>query len=198
MLDYTISSYVQIIAIQTLPTPAEKYIMREGMAKEKRFEIDLRRSRHDSVMKVLYRDPWFWLEKDYANENGKIVCKGNILPDDFFSNGVPYITISAIVGENGMGKSSLLELLYRLINYTTYALKEGLDAQKYTLHFVRDIYAKVWFKDDETIYYIEQFDNKIRFYNQNEDKVVYEYDYVSLQENKTTNQEAKGILKKLF
>lgn len=188
----------KIIAIQTLPTPAEKYIMPEGMAKEKRFEIDLRRSRHDSVMKVLHNATWFWLEKGYAYENEKIVCKGNILPDDFFSNGVPYITISAIVGENGMGKSSLLELLYRLINNTSYALKEGLDVQKYTLHFVRDIYARVWFQDDETIYYIEQFDSKIRFYNQNEDKVVYEYDYVSLQENKTTNQEAKGILKKLF
>ena len=89
-------------------------------------------------MKVLLSDTWFWFEKGYAYENGEIVCNGNILPNDFFSNDslkLPHITTFAIVGDNGMGKSSLLELLYRLINNTSYALKEGLDVQKSTLHF---------------------------------------------------------------
>ena len=105
----------KIIAIQSLPILDEKYILPDGVAKEKRFEIDLRRSRHDSVMKVLQSDTWFWLEKDYAYENEEIVCKGNILPDDFFSNGVPYITVSAIVGKPPTNHVVLYSPFYHLL-----------------------------------------------------------------------------------
>lgn len=43
----------------------------------------------------------------------------NTLYDDFYSegvNGIPHIQISAIVGQNGSGKSSIVEFMMRLIN----------------------------------------------------------------------------------
>ena len=188
----------KVIAIQTLSTPIEDYRVRLLTAQEKKFEIELRRARHDSVMKVLHPETGFWLERGYDFINGKVICNGDILPEKFFSNGVPYVTVSAIVGENGMGKSSLLELLYRLINNTSYALKAGLDAQKNSLHFVRDIYARLWFQADNGILYIEQTDSRIKICNQNEDRPVCVYDYANSQENKITSLEAKEMLKGLF
>ena len=72
--------------------------------------------------------------------------------------------MDAIVGENGMGKSSLLELFFRLINNVSYAMRDALEVQKYALHFVRDIYVRVWIQDDDGIYYIEQKDNNVRIH----------------------------------
>lgn len=72
-------------------------------------------------------------------EGEKVVCGEEILPDNFFSNGISYITVSAIVSEKGMGKSSLIAPIYRLINNMSYALRVGLGLQKQALHFVRDI-----------------------------------------------------------
>lgn len=43
----------------------------------------------------------------------------NTLYDDFYNeniNGIPHIQISAIVGQNGSGKSSIIEFMMRLIN----------------------------------------------------------------------------------
>ena len=52
-----------IIAIQTLPVPHERYITPDDAQREERFEIDLRRARFASVMKVLKEDKWYWLRQ---------------------------------------------------------------------------------------------------------------------------------------
>lgn len=187
----------KIIAIQTLPIPADKY-KSEGLTGEKKFENDLRLARHDSVMRVLHPDMWYWFEKGYTFEEGRIVVKGNVLPDDFYSKKCPFISISAIVGENGMGKSSLLELLFRLVNNVSYALREGLEVQKYALHFVRDIYARVWFYSDNQFYCLEQVDSCIRVHIQDKDKDEFGFDYENPQQYLIPSKEAKEHLKKLF
>lgn len=188
----------KIIAIQTLPTPADKYKREEGLVGEKKFENDLREARHDSVMKVLHPDVWYWLEKGYVYSEGKVVATNNVLPNDFYSERCPNISISAIVGENGMGKSSLLELLFRLVNNVSYALREGLEVQKYALHFVRDIYARLWYCCDDVVSYIEQNDGVIKIYNQNTNQTEYEFDYDNIQNVTVTSKEAKNHLRKLF
>ena len=188
----------KIIAIQTLPTPADKYKREEGLVGEKKFENDLRDARHDSVMKVLHPDAWYWFEKGYVYNEGRVVATNKVLPNDFYSERCPSISISAIVGENGMGKSSLLELLFRLINNVSYALREGLEVQKYALHFVRDIYARLWYCSDDVVSCIEQNDGIIKLHNQNTNQTEYEFDYDNLQNVTITSEEAKNHLRKLF
>ena len=66
------------------------------------------------------------------------------LERDFFAVGV---TISAIVGKNGSGKSSLLDLIYRMLNNLGYCLKNSLKHKLVEPHlgFVPDIYADLDF-----------------------------------------------------
>jgi len=137
-----------IIAVQTLRAPQERYRIPEGVRREEKFQIELRRARHASVMKVLKEEKWYWLARGYRMENDIMVETGEGLPSDFYSVNGPHVSLSAIVGENGMGKSSLLELFFRLINNVSYALRDALEVQKYALHFVPDIYARVWIHDD--------------------------------------------------
>jgi len=186
-----------IIAIQTLPVPHERYITPDDAQREERFEIDLRRARFASVMKVLKEDKWYWLARGYKLENDIMVEKREGLPSDFYSGNGPHISLSAIVGENGMGKSSLLELFFRLINNVSYALKDALEVQKYALHFVSDIYARVWIHDDEGIYFIEQQDGIIRIHWQNGLNEDFRFDYFAGDEVEGVRS-ARERLKKLF
>ena len=186
-----------IIAIQTLPVPHERYAIPEEAQKEERFEIDLRCARFASVMKVLKEDKWYWLARGYKLENDIMVETGEGLPSDFYSGNGPHISISAIVGENGMGKSSLLELFFRLINNVSFALRDALEVQKYALHFVPDIYARVWVHDDEGIYYIEQQDGDVVIHWQNGLNEDFHFDYYAGEDAEGVRS-ARERLKMLF
>ena len=188
----------KIVAIQTLPIPEGKYVETVGMSADQKFTLALSKARHESVMKCLDENTIFWLVKGYSLVDGIMKRIGDVLPDNFYSGDKPCISVSAIVAENGMGKSSLLELLFRLVNNTSYALREGLEVQKSSLHFVRDIYARVWVEEDNKIYYIEQADNILRIHSQDSIDYDYEFDYENLQKNVLTSEEAKNSLRKLF
>ncbi len=186
-----------IIAVQTLRAPQERYRIPEGVRGEEKYQIELRRARHASVMKVLKEDKWYWLARGYKMENDIMVETGEGLPSDFYSGNGPHISLSAIVGENGMGKSSLLELFFRLINNVSYALRDALEVQKYALHFVPDIYARVWIHDDEGIYYFEQQDGVVRIHWQNGQNGDFCFDYYAGDEAEEV-ESARERLKKLF
>ena len=188
----------KIIAIQTLPIPAGKYKVAEGVHNRGKYEHDLRLARHDSIMKVLHSEEWFWLVKGYSFIDGEVIRTEDELPMDFFSERGPYISISAIVGENGMGKSSLLELFFRIVNNASFALRLGLEVPGESLLFVRDIYARVWFQDDKAIRYIEQNDGLLRIYNQSDRKSEWDFDYDSPKSNESDSQKAKDCLRSLF
>ena len=98
------------------------------------------------------------------------------LPRTFWNDGRPEVNICAVVGENGMGKSSLLELMLRLVNNTAYALKNGIDNSKSNNpRFVRDVFAELGFETDEGTFAIIQKDNIVEFHHGR--KVLWRYDY---------------------
>ena len=82
----------------------------------------------------------FYHERPFINYSSAV-------PKDFFG---PNITVHAIVGENGSGKSSLLDLLYRLINNFSFMLELGMhkSAGAMNLCYVQGLKMKLYFMLD--------------------------------------------------
>ena len=121
------------------------------------------------ALKALHPDTTYFLVGDYKDkyENGKwdgIVKSKEVepLPDNFFSINVldenkmplkmPYVNVSAIVGKNGCGKSSLIEFLIRLIN--NLAIKQKLSPSQDD-EYSEIAYGIVYYETDNEINYIE-------------------------------------------
>lgn len=98
------------------------------------------------------------------------------LPKDFWSKNYPEVNVCAVVGENGTGKSSLIELMLRLMNNTAYALKNGIATSNSNRpRFVRDVYAELGFETDRGHYTVRQDDAIIAF--SKNDEQFWQYDY---------------------
>lgn len=132
--------------------------------------VGKRKARYQSVMRVLKPNTVY----EFFNHERN-------LPVDFFSENSPYVSISAIVGENGMGKSSLLELILRVVNNAAYAMRGGLDKRSsYHPRYVRDVYATLTFEDmydrgRQRKHEIVVDDKIIRFVT--DDKTIWTYDF---------------------
>ena len=134
--------------------------------------VGKRKARYQSVMRVLKPNTVY----EFFNQERS-------LPKYFFSEGLPHVSISAIVGENGMGKSSLLELMLRIVNNAAYAMRGGLDKRNsYHPRYVRDVYATLTFEDmddrgRQRKHEIVVDDKIIRFITDGETKWKYDFDH---------------------
>lgn len=158
----------RIVEIFTFPKP-EAYIEAESLELPDMLRAPVNVARYQSVMKVLKPGKYF-----------KLVSSE--VPDNFFRlpdlPSLPDINISAVVGENGMGKSSLVELMIRLINNVVYALKIGLEKfGDYSLRFVGDIYACMKFETDDGCFCIVQRGDTISFNDENSRRTLWEYQF---------------------
>lgn len=142
----------------------------KDLDEEARIKVDVQRACYKSVHKGLkYFEPYIF-HSDYVIENKTVRRTGhNPALDGLFGSKV---SVCAIVGVNGSGKSSLMELVTRLLNNAAYALspvfvsEETDDEIVYRLHFVRFVYARLYFQVDNSYYVLEQTDQKITFRKQ--------------------------------
>ncbi len=72
------------------------------------------------------------------------------------------VTVNAIVGQNGDGKSSLLEVMLRIMN--NFAYHFGFLEDQPTLKYVGGVHAILYYEIDKKIYAIKCEDKKISWY----------------------------------
>ena len=84
------------------------------------------------------------------------------VPKDFFGSN---ISVHAIVGENGSGKSSLLDLMYRIINNFSFMLELGMhkSAGAMKLCYVQGLKANLYFILDGQKGELRAYDDEMKF-----------------------------------
>lgn len=118
------------------------------------------------ILKRLEENRFYYLCNGYEiSEDGSIkIIEKDILDDNFFQleDDRPHINISAIVGKNGDGKSTLIELLIRILNNIGKLL--DFETENETLAYVTgvcgEVYYSIFENDKECIYRINCISNK--------------------------------------
>jgi hypothetical protein len=124
-------------------------------------------------LKILKEGEYYFFNDWYREENGHIVRnEDNTFKRGFFGNG---ITIQAVVGKNGSGKSSLLDLIYRIVNNFSYVATEGTyRATAERLYYIREIRAELYYEMDGLLGCVKVEDDTVTFkYGQGEPVVLY-------------------------
>lgn len=148
----------------------------------------------DYIRKCLKENTYYYLNTNFdISEDGKTIILRErhleIINDTFFNHDeifddkklktrsnhegkkpTPNISISAIVGKNGDGKSSLIELIIRILN--NFAYQKGLNANNH-LRYIEGVYGELYYRINGKFYKI-----RIRKEEGNGENVkFYEYSY---------------------
>ncbi len=83
------------------------------------------------------------------------------------NNRIPRIMVNCIVGKNGAGKSSLLDILYRVVNNLAYRLSQfEPNVFSENLHYAYGVNADLYFHCDRRLHRISCEDDVISFYRE--------------------------------
>lgn len=96
-------------------------------------------------LKILKEEEYYFFNDWYREENGCVVRND----DDAFKRHFfgEKVSVQAVVGKNGSGKSSLLELIYRILNNFSYVATEGAyRATAERLYYIREIKAELYYE----------------------------------------------------
>ena len=113
--------------------------------------------------KCLKPDTYFFNDRLMLTEEGSIAFNPQSrIPKDFFGKN---ISIQAIVGQNGSGKSSILELIYRLINNFGFMLELGMHRNEAStkLCYVKGLHLELFFLLDNRIGSLKAEGDMMRF-----------------------------------
>lgn len=120
------------------------------------------------IRKILKEDSTYFIYNEYEvnPESPELIRerKGvDPIHKTFFSYGEhsPLISISAIVGKNGDGKSTIVELIMRILN--NFAYYSGFKRKQTTLVPVDGLNAILYYSMNNEIYSIESNNNGVRF-----------------------------------
>ncbi len=112
---------------------------------------------HEDIRRNIETDKWYFFDQDYNEDNGEIVhSKRQCVPEDFFflkDKEKLHINIHAIVGKNGSGKSTIIDIALMLIN--NYAYKAFKKIPGVELSHVDKLEATLAFTFGDKLYYLQ-------------------------------------------
>ena len=116
---------------------------------------------HKDIRKNLETGKWYFFDQDYEEgPSGKIDRKGERVPDNFYQLSDykgPTINIHAIVGKNGCGKSTLIDIVLMLIN--NYAYDSLVGVREGNLRKESELRAELYFTLGGKEYTLTQTDD---------------------------------------
>ena len=116
-----------------------------------------------NYLKILKAGQTYYLSNNFAIGPEDLLTEDHLYPADFFSSEKVQINVQAVVGKNGSGKSSLIELLFRAVNNIAYHYQKIKIADIVKLPGLKvDIYYQT-----DTFYKVQIFDEKISFFRYN-------------------------------
>lgn len=128
--------------------------------------ISLRKQdRYQSVVKVyddgvdqiirFYKD----IDKKKLKRNYKVARCGSPFVDTFYNIGDTKVSVNAIVGMNGSGKSTILDIFLRIMNNVAYALRAGIDNNdSFELHYAECVFARLYLETYDG-YFVKIYQN---------------------------------------
>ena len=130
-----------------------------------------------------------------TNKQKRPIVSEDVCPSDFYNieEGLPRITITAVVGKNGSGKSTILEIFFRILNNFTFAILTKRETEhRDKVLLTRGLYARLYFEQDGVNRYIDVADEKVEY-----------YEYIGEQQEKQkiyglTDNERSSLLNRFF
>ena len=111
---------------------------------------------HPRHLKALQKNHTYYFYKPYSIEGDRLEDR-TVFGDEFFLPGrKTRLNLSVIVGKNGSGKSSLMELFIKIINNLSF--RQGIT--RADLEYVPDLQAELFFLTD-TYYRVRVFNNRV-------------------------------------
>jgi len=125
-----------------------------------------------TILKGLQEDCWYFLYDGYSITDDHIIYQKTPVPKNLYypdryargqSANHINVDICAIVGENGAGKSSLVDIFIRVINnLAAYVIGEKFVFPKAEhLHFIEDVFAEVYLEIGHSVYCIQSYKDSI-------------------------------------
>jgi Predicted ATP-binding protein involved in virulence len=119
------------------------------------------------VLKNLKEEVYYPFYQNYDFKDGVVTkSKTSTVPENFYGTN---ISVHAIVGINGSGKSTVIELMIRIINNLSYLIigdntKSVASAKLYP---VKRLNAELFYEFDSSIYSVKINDNEFKWTNDN-------------------------------
>ena len=145
--------------------------------------IELKSPFHDFAISVVHilpqckpllkkglRQEFYLLNNRCQVKGERVVLNSDNPMSDFYGK---RINVQAIVGVNGSGKSSLLEIIYRIINNLSCLLSRGKRRKAAeNLYYVEGLFAEIYYVIDERLARISCLGDKVVFHLMDEEPVV--------------------------
>ncbi|MDR1759637.1 MAG: AAA family ATPase [Fibrobacter sp.] len=123
--------------------------------------LDNKDEKSEKINKVL-KPGWYLFNQSYKLEKDELVINTDYpLSDDFFGKN---ISINAIVGKNGGGKSSIIDLVLRIINNFAEQVLKGRERPAASeLYYVDNVNAELYFELNNKLCYLKCKDKDIQY-----------------------------------